>query len=40
MIIGNCVDIVIKICLQAGLEAVNQSLEAIIIILLVGCLIG
>lgn len=40
MIIGKLCGYSYKDMLAAGLEAVNQSLEAIIIILLVGCLIG
>ena len=40
MIIGKLCGYDYKDMLAAGLEAVNQSLEAIIIILLVGCLIG
>ncbi|WP_022818890.1 Na+/H+ antiporter NhaC [Fusobacterium russii] len=40
MIIGNLCGYGYKEMLAAALEAVNQSLEAIIIILLVGCLIG
>lgn len=40
MIIGKLCGYGYKDMLAAGLEAVNQSLEAIIIILLVGCLIG
>lgn len=40
MIIGKLYGYDYKDMLAAGLEAVNQSLEAIIIILLVGCLIG
>lgn len=40
MIIGKICGYSYKDMLAAGLEAVNQSLEAIIIILLVGCLIG
>ncbi len=40
MIIGKLCGYNYKEMLAAGLEAVNQSLEAIIIILLVGCLIG
>lgn len=40
MIIGKICGYNYKEMLAAGLEAVNQSLEAIIIILLVGCLIG
>lgn len=40
MIIGYRCGYTYKDMLAAGLEAVNQSLEAIIIILLVGCLIG
>ena len=40
MIIGKQCGYSYKDMLAAGLEAVNQSLEAIIIILLVGCLIG
>lgn len=40
MIIGKLCGYSYKNMLAAGLEAVNQSLEAIIIILLVGCLIG
>lgn len=40
MIIGRICGYSYKEMLAAGLEAVNQSLEAIIIILLVGCLIG
>lgn len=40
MIIGKFCGYSYKDMLAAGLEAVNQSLEAIIIILLVGCLIG
>lgn len=40
MIIGKICGYNYKEMLLAGLEAVNQSLEAIIIILLVGCLIG
>lgn len=40
MIVGRLCGHSYKEMLAAGLEAVNQSLEAIIIILLVGCLIG
>lgn len=40
MIIGKVCGYQYKTMLAAGLESVNQSLEAIIIILLVGCLIG
>ena len=40
MIVGRICGYSYKDMLAAGLEAVNQSLEAIIIILLVGCLIG
>lgn len=40
MIVGKVCGYNYKQMLAAGLEAVNQSLEAIIIILLVGCLIG
>ncbi|WP_312648601.1 Na+/H+ antiporter NhaC [Aminipila sp.] len=40
MIVGKLCGYNYKEMLAAGLEAVNQSLEAIIIILLVGCLIG
>lgn len=40
MVIGKLCGYSYKDMLAAGLEAVNQSLEAIIIILLVGCLIG
>ena len=40
MIVGKICGWNYKDMLAAGLEAVNQSLEAIIIILLVGCLIG
>src|SRR3712207_2528536 len=40
MIIGKLCGYQYKEMLAAGLESVNQSLEAIIIILLVGCLIG
>lgn len=40
MLIGRLCGYTYKDMLAAGLEAVNQSLEAIIIILLVGCLIG
>jgi NhaC family Na+:H+ antiporter len=40
MIIGKICGYNYKQMLAAGLESVNQSLEAIIIILLVGCLIG
>lgn len=40
MIIGKLCGYNYKEMLAAGLEAVNQSLEAIVIILLVGCLIG
>jgi len=40
MIIGKICGYNYKEMLAAGLEAVNQSLEAIIIILIVGCLIG
>ena len=40
MLIGRLCGYSYKDMLAAGLEAVNQSLEAIIIILLVGCLIG
>ncbi|XVG96287.1 Na+/H+ antiporter NhaC [Eubacteriales bacterium KG127] len=40
MVIGRICGYTFKDMLAAGLEAVNQSLEAIIIILLVGCLIG
>lgn len=40
MIIGKLCGYSYKDMLAAGLEAINQSLEAIIIILLVGCLIG
>ncbi len=40
MLIGRLCGYTFKDMLAAGLEAVNQSLEAIIIILLVGCLIG
>lgn len=40
MIIGKLCGHQYKEMLAAGLESVNQSLEAIIIILLVGCLIG
>lgn len=40
MIVGRICGYTYKDMLAAGLEAVNQSLEAIIIILLVGCLIG
>lgn len=40
MIVGKLCGYGYKEMLASGLEAVNQSLEAIIIILLVGCLIG
>lgn len=40
MLVGKVCGYSYKDMLAAGLEAVNQSLEAIIIILLVGCLIG
>lgn len=40
MIVGKLCGYQYKEMLAAGLESVNQSLEAIIIILLVGCLIG
>lgn len=40
MIIGKLCGYNYKEMLASGLEAINQSLEAIIIILLVGCLIG
>lgn len=40
MIIGKLCGYSYRDMLAAGLEAVNQSLEAIVIILLVGCLIG
>lgn len=40
MIVGSLCGYTYKDMLASGLEAVNQSLEAIIIILLVGCLIG
>ena len=40
MVVGKICGYNYKDMLAAGLESVNQSLEAIIIILLVGCLIG